>query len=386
VKADAGPVEILGAGLSGLAAAIVLARAGRQVVIHEVREDSGARFAGDFQAIENWTSPGDFFDEMRAWGLDTTRFDATEVRAIDVLGTDDRLVRFASGRVACRMVRRGVQQGSLDQGLKADALRHGVEIRYRSRREPEQCQVIATGPRAASGVVRAEMFETDHPDQVTLGFNQALAPGAYTYLIILGGIGLVATVLLRRERDVDAYLDATIAAYQQRYPDLRRSNPRRITGAGSFAIARHYKEGARCYVGEAAGLQDCFWGFGIRYAITSGYLAAQEILRAGSYEEAVRRQLRPLQVASVANRAVIQASGAAGLSVLLKTWQWHQERCGDGLPFLSRLYCPSPLHRAIYRCFGQRLLAPPAAREAARDMRYLRFRDRKEAAGRPGAA
>ena len=49
-------VDILGAGLSGLSSAIVLAKSGKEVHVHEVRQDSGARFDGDFQGIENWTS------------------------------------------------------------------------------------------------------------------------------------------------------------------------------------------------------------------------------------------------------------------------------------------------------------------------------------------
>ena len=44
----------MGAGLSGLAAATILAKAGQEGHVHDVRADSGARFDGDFQALENW--------------------------------------------------------------------------------------------------------------------------------------------------------------------------------------------------------------------------------------------------------------------------------------------------------------------------------------------
>ena len=54
------PIHILGAGLSGLSAAIILANAGKEVHVYDVREDSGARFDGDFQGIENWTTSPDF--------------------------------------------------------------------------------------------------------------------------------------------------------------------------------------------------------------------------------------------------------------------------------------------------------------------------------------
>ena len=67
-------IDILGAGLSGLAAATILAKAGKEVHVHRIRKDSGARFDGDFQGIENWTSENDFVDEMRSWGLEPEEF------------------------------------------------------------------------------------------------------------------------------------------------------------------------------------------------------------------------------------------------------------------------------------------------------------------------
>ena len=42
--AEAGPIKIMGAGLSGLAAATILAKGGREVHVHDIRDDSGARF------------------------------------------------------------------------------------------------------------------------------------------------------------------------------------------------------------------------------------------------------------------------------------------------------------------------------------------------------
>src|SRR5205807_9306611 len=47
-----GVIRIAGAGPSGLAAAIILARAGREVEVHEAKRDVGTRFIGDLQIIE----------------------------------------------------------------------------------------------------------------------------------------------------------------------------------------------------------------------------------------------------------------------------------------------------------------------------------------------
>src|SRR5260370_2274874 len=47
------PTRIAGAGPSGLAAAIALARGGRAVEVHEAKSDVGTRFIGDLQIIES---------------------------------------------------------------------------------------------------------------------------------------------------------------------------------------------------------------------------------------------------------------------------------------------------------------------------------------------
>ncbi len=46
--------KIIGAGLSGLTAAINLAKAGYKVDVYEENKDSGLRFNGDLQGLENW--------------------------------------------------------------------------------------------------------------------------------------------------------------------------------------------------------------------------------------------------------------------------------------------------------------------------------------------
>ena len=78
----------MGAGLSGLAAATILAKAGKEVHVHDVRSDSGARFDGDFQALENWSMDVDFFDQLKEWGFDASEFQATEFQVVDLIHPD----------------------------------------------------------------------------------------------------------------------------------------------------------------------------------------------------------------------------------------------------------------------------------------------------------
>ena len=87
--AESQPVHIMGAGLSGLAAATTLANAAIQDHVHDIREDSGQRFDGDFQALENWSMDSDFFEQLKQWGYDPNEFKATEFSEVDLIHPDD---------------------------------------------------------------------------------------------------------------------------------------------------------------------------------------------------------------------------------------------------------------------------------------------------------
>lgn len=344
---DAGTIRILGAGLSGLAAATILARAGREVHVHEIREDSGARFDGDFQGIENWTSQVDFFDEMRDWGLEPEEFKSNDFEVIDLAHPDDVISQPRTDGVAFRIVQRGTEEHTIDQALKRMAIESGAQIHYGSRRSPEDCNIVAAGPRESSAVAFGEIFHTDHPNHVTFQLNDKLAPGAYSYLIIIDGIGLICTCLWRQQRKSGRYLNETIAWYEQHY-DLNRKPIKRVGGKGDFGLPTKYMHEGRYYVGEAGGLQDFMWGFGMRYAITSGVLAAKAVLGECDYEAEVRRRLVPLVRASAINRFLMNRVGNRGFKMVARYWMRDQRRKGDGLAFMQWLYKPGLGRRMIW--------------------------------------
>ena len=112
---DHGPIRIAGAGPSGLAAAIALAHAGREVEVHEAKSDVGTRFIGDLQIIES-ASVGEpiprflerigvqenFYFRAADWA---TFYDARGVA---------RVIR--SGEPYGWFIRRGAEEGTLDRG------------------------------------------------------------------------------------------------------------------------------------------------------------------------------------------------------------------------------------------------------------------------------
>ena len=65
---------------------------------------------------------------------------------------------------------------------------------------------------------------------------------------------------------------------------------------------KNFKNGASLYVGEAAGLQDFLFGFGMRYAFASGYLAAQSVIYKKDYEKIADKHFGRQITAGVINR------------------------------------------------------------------------------------
>ena len=367
------PIHIMGAGLSGLAAAIVLAKAGREVHVHDIREDSGARFDGDFQALENWSMDTDFFDQLKDWGFDASTFKATSFDTVDLIHPDDEITQAYTDGAAYRIVERGTSDHTIDQGFKRQAMEAGAHLHYKSRVKEEDCTIIACGPKGTSAVAYGEIFRTDHPNHIGFQLNDKLAPGSYSYLIIIDGVGLICTCLWRKQRKSDRFLNETIAWYEAHYPNLNREPIKRVGGKGDFTINRNYKQDGRYYVGESGGLQDFMWGFGMRMAVWSGVLAAKDILGQGDYEQDVRKHLMPYVRTSVANRWLMNRVGDRTFKRMCKAWMKDQKKRGDGLIWIGKLFRPTLFKRLLYRAVSPFMLVnDPKAH--GRGVRRLPFR------------
>jgi len=79
-------------------------------------------------------------------------------------------------------------------------------------------------------------------------------------------------------------------------------NPRECGGFGSFLLKQRLEDESRLYVGEAAGLQDLLWGFGMRHALVSGHLAGVSLSTGESYVRLVQQRLTGVMRTGVVNR------------------------------------------------------------------------------------
>ena len=341
-----GELHIVGAGPAGLSAALTAAAAGARAVVCERRGTVGARFHGDLQGIENWTSEVDVLDELASIGIEPS-FPLHPVREGLFFGPDGREYFYRSARPVLYLARRGPEKGSLDHALEEQARARGVTVRFgeHSVRLPEG-GIVAGGPRGADAISVGWVFDTDMPDGVFAAMSEQLAPGGYAYLLVAGGKGTVAACLFRAFRREREYRERTAEFFRQK-AGLRMRQPIPFGGAGNLFVPATARQGKILFAGEAAGFQDSLWGFGIRIAVLSGHLAARALLAGApeQYDRLWQDRLGGLLRASLVNRFLYGGLRDVGYRILLAgiarsrdPRSWLRKRYAESVP--SRLFYP----------------------------------------------
>jgi flavin-dependent dehydrogenase len=322
------PIRIAGAGPSGLAAAIALARAGRAAEIHEAKPDVGRRFIGDLQIIEAASERESVPDFLARIGIEQNFY----VRPAQWATFFDHRGRSRSIRSAQPygyFIRRGAEADTLDRGLLAQAQALGVKVIFNSRLA--EADIMATGPAAPDGLAREMTWQTSDPERVEVFFDHKLSPGGYSYLFILDGAATFGCAIVADFKRIDEFFDHSLAAARRLHPFTIPAATRTGYSYMNFHLKQRATAGNALYVGEAGGFQDYLFGLGIRYALTSGNLAARSILESRDFDELWRAELGSKQVTSVVNRFLYETGGNRGLSMFVR----QAARAGDFYSYLS---------------------------------------------------
>ncbi|MCA9961149.1 MAG: NAD(P)/FAD-dependent oxidoreductase [Anaerolineales bacterium] len=296
-------INVAGAGPSGLTAAINLAKAGYTVNVFEKRSDAGKRFHGDVQGLENWSEPTNVLQDLQRMNI-AVNFDCDPfLKQITTNGSRSRISHYPPESPLCYLVKRGAQPGSLDQGLKAQALAAGVNVHFSQTIPLEEADIVATGPISHEifAVDKGVVFRTSYGDTNIFLVNDAAAYKGYAYLLITKGYGCLCTVLFDKFERLDACFETSKQMLRDAFPfDMQEPKP--VAGIGCFSTQNVFQKGKSLYVGEAAGLQDLMWGFGIRTAVYSGYVAANCIINHQDYARVAEALFVPRQKATLASR------------------------------------------------------------------------------------
>jgi flavin-dependent dehydrogenase len=351
-------IRIAGAGPSGLTAAIVLARAGRMVEVHEAKPDVGKRFIGDLQVIEGTSERESVPDLLKRIGIETNFYfrPATWATFYDHRGSA-RVIR--SKEPYGYFIRRGAEDQTLDRGLLAQATALGVKVVFNSRLT--DADILATGPAAPDGLAREMTWRTDEQERIDVFFNHELSPGGYSYFFILDGVATFGCAIVADFKRIDEFFEHSLAAAQRLHNFVIPAETRTGYSYMNFHLKEHSKSGSSLIVGEAAGFQDYLFGLGIRYALTSGYLAARSILEQRDFDDLWKAELGAKQETSLVNRFLYETGGNAGLSMFVR----QAARAGDFHHYLSGWHRRSwwksllfPIVRRVWRHRGRCLHKP----------------------------
>lgn len=349
--------HVIGAGPAGLMAALTLARAGRSVRVLERTPVVGHRFADDLQGLENWSREGDVLDDLARLGV-TATFDHRPVHEVTFYDPALRPAVVRCSAPLFYLVRRGPTAGTFDRALLDQARDAGAWVLLSTPAErAHRGDIVAIGPRYADGIVGGYVFRTRLPDQAHCIISDDLAPGGYAYLLVWSGRATLATCLFRDQRRLREARRRTVETFLRIVPGLELDDARRFAGYGSvFGRARFLDEAGRLFVGEAAGLQDPEWGFGMRYAVESGELAARALVEGFDYAAAARRRFEGRRAAGFANRLVYEHLPAGSVAWLLR----RATGSVDLRRRLRRHWAPDPVKSLIARlalpAFGRRRL------------------------------
>ncbi len=311
----AGKIKVLGAGISGLTASINLAKGGFEVTVFEKSSTVGSRFHNDFQGLENWSDETDALEILRSLSLKTNFWMKGFKNA--TIYTDLKKEYIARDKENLfYLVHRGPND-SLDESLKDQALDAGVRIDFNSKIAGEECDIIATGVsgKKPAGVVKGIVFDTDAEDSIILILNDKCAFKGYSYLLIADGKATLASVVIKDLSKANLCFKYSLEAFSK-LKKFRIENRRSFAGYGTFAMNASNKQDQRLVVGEAAGFQDLFLGFGMKYALLSGYAAAKSIMEEKDYDMAWKELFLDKQKASAANRLIYEISGQCGYNYI----------------------------------------------------------------------
>jgi hypothetical protein len=213
-----------------------------------------------------------------------------------------------------------------------------VQVVFNRPGVPAEVDIVASGLARPGAYGVGYNFKTNAANAAYVCYDAELTPKSYSYLAFCQGQGTVVACSLVPQRGLKEILPRVIAGFRS-HVDFDIREAKYFAGCVGLRLPQTAQRDGKLYVGEAAGFQDLFAGFGIRMAMTTGYLAAQSILTGHDYDELWQKRYAPLLKAAVVNRWLQETVGNRGYTLALWYMRRHSRR-GQGRALANRLYRP----------------------------------------------
>lgn len=274
-------IKILGAGISGLTAAINLAKAGYDVKVFEKNSDVGKSHKLDFEGLENWTS--DIMKTIKSCGI-KTNFKNKPFYNATWYSPSFRKAEIKSKEPFFYLVERGGKE-SIEYSLKEQALDCGINFEFNSQKTENDCDIISIGARKPDGFAFGSVFENVKHDDAVIGvLSNKTSPRGYFYVNIWNGKACIVTLAYKEKLNMKVLHanNLKMKIVQDIIGNSRKKHD--FGGFANFTAPKTAAVNGKILTGEAAGFQECFMGFGMKYAFLSGYFAAKSIIKNVSYD------------------------------------------------------------------------------------------------------
>jgi len=280
-----GSVKISGAGVSGLTAAINLAKHGYDVVVYEKRKS----FANEnICAVRNYDLPMDAVEEFKKCGVELRP--CAKVKKVIKSSPNHSMEEHSRGKAIFYLLERGSSENSIENQLLKQAKELGVKIVTGKPVKEREVDIVATGSRRTDILAYGHMYEGLNTDEDTayIIYDNLYAPGGYIYILTSGDRTVIISVSFDKKKF--RYLPVNFSLFLRKNELVKtlvgeKEPLGRVSGYGNYDILRTAKRNGRYLVGERGFFMDASKGFGIRYAVLTGYLAAKAIVENLDYDE-----------------------------------------------------------------------------------------------------
>ncbi|MGD9239290.1 MAG: NAD(P)-binding protein [Desulfobacterales bacterium] len=309
-------IRILGGGLSGLTAAINLKRAGVDVEVHERKRFCG-KPSHDFQFLENWTFDDDALAILQNLHIQAD-FYIKPWYSLEFISPSLYKCLKRSSQPLMYLLKRGPREGAIDHALQKQATAAGIPIIFRSKLNADDADIVATGIKEPTFIVTGITFPLDHPDKAITLFDDRLSLGMYSYFVANDNTGEIASINPADSKEHRARFDLAVKRFEEILNFKVSTITHRFAAPGSLYFLKNARINNQCIIGEAAGFQDCLAGFGMIYALRSGYHAAQSIIKNEDYNRLWQADMLKLMAVSRTNRFLFERLSNDGYEKLVK--------------------------------------------------------------------